>query len=174
MKDLSAGLAGFLPAIILWRLGVIEHWASEFFYAGAATVAVCLMIYYILRTWHHPALLTMLGLFIPLLYYIYVAVVHPIFLPLFYGAAALILLASSIGALIADNWSWSRVGANISFFCTVLLLVLAIGRIELVYTEAGLLATGAFGITRLCDVDLISWLGIIPRWVYKGLEKVWF
>lgn len=173
MKDLSAGLAGFLPAIILWRLGVIESCVPEFFYVAAATIAVCLVVYYILLAWHHPALLTLLGLFIPLLYYIYVAVMHPMFLLLLYAAVALILLSSCIGALIADNWTWSRVGSNIAFFSTVLLLVLAMGRIELIYTEAGLLAAGAYGITRLSDVDLISWMRIIPRGVYRGLEKIW-
>src|SRR5690554_4023584 len=157
MKDLSAGLAGFLPALVLWRLGAIEQWVPQFLCAGAATVIICLIIYYSLRAWQHPALLTLLGLGIPLMYYTYVAVERPIFLPLFYGAAGLILLASCVGALVTDNWSWTGVGSNIAFFCTVLLLVLTIGRIELVYTEAGLLAAGAFGITRLCDVDLLSW-----------------
>jgi hypothetical protein len=173
MKDLSASLAGLVPALILWRLGAIEQCVPQFFCAGAVTVAASLSVYYILRVWQHPALLTLLGLGIPLMFYVYVAVLRPIFLPLFYGAAGLILLASCTGALVTENWTWTGVGSNIAFFCTVLLLVLAIGRVELVYTEAGLLAAGAFGITRLCDVDLLSWCVRIPRWVYSGLEKLW-
>lgn len=174
MKDLSAGLVGFLPAVLLWQLGVIEQCVPEFFYAAAATVSVCFIIYHLLRNWDHPALLTLLSLGFPLMFYIFVAVVQPIFLPLFYGVAALLLLASCIGAFVAGNWSWSGVGTNIAFFCTVLLMVMAMGKVNLVYTEAGLLAAGAFGITRLCDVDLLGWCVWLPRWIYRGLEKIWF
>lgn len=175
MKDLSAGLMGILPAFLLWRLGTIEQCASAFFYASILTVFLCLAVFYILRYWHHPAVLTLLALGLPLMFFVYVAVAHPVFLPLFYAVAALMVVTGCVGALVTANWSWQGVAQNIAFLCSVMLLVTAIGsRLELVYIESGLLAAGAFGITRICAVDLTSWLFLVPRWICRGLEKIWY
>ena len=64
-----------------------------------------------------------------------------------------------------------KVGGNIAYFCTALLLVIGLARGELAYAEAGLLTAGAFGITRLCQVDCFSWISQGARWIYRGLEN---
>lgn len=174
MRDISAVLIGLLPALIFWGLGEAERTAPEFFYAAAAAVAVSLAVYHLLRRWRHPSLLVLLTLGAPLLFYVYVAAEYPEFLFLFYGGCFLVVLAAVLGAVIAGAWSWSEVGGNIAYFCTALLLVIGLARGELAYAEAGLLTAGAFGITRLCQVDCFSWIFRAPRWIYRGLEKLWY
>jgi hypothetical protein len=166
---------GMLPAVLLWRIGAIDRTAALFFYTAFAAIILCLLIYYILHRWHHAAAITLLTLGFPLLFYIFVAVLHPVFLPLFYGTAGLIVIAGVLGAAVSGNWSWAEIGKNLAFFCTVLLVALCIGsRFDLIYVEAGLLASGAFGITRLCDIDMVSWLSHAPRWIARGMHKVWY
>lgn len=173
MKDVSAGLMGLLPATLLCYF--YAKFSSAYFSGGLVAIGLCFLIFYLLQRWHHPAVLILLTLGFPLMFYIFIAVTEPIFLPLFYGTVLLIVVASCLGALIAGDWSWLGVAKNLALFCSVFLLVIAIGRrVELVYVEAGLLAAGAFGITRLSEMDLVSWVFSVPRWLYKGMHKLWY
>jgi len=167
---------GLVPTLLLWQLGtIIDRAAPIFLLSGLIAVGLCLIVYHILHRWHHGTLLTILSLGLPLMYYIFVAASHPVFLPLFYGVIVLVVLAGVLGALVSGKWSWQGLAINIAFFFSVLLLVIFIGsRFELVYVEAGLLAAGAFGITRLCQMNLVSWMALVPRWIYKGMEKIWY
>lgn len=174
LKDLSAGVMGMVPAFILWRLGAIDQFTAIYFFSGLAAVILSLLVYHLLERWHHGGLLVLLTLGIPLMCYVFVAVRHAIFLPLFGGAAVLALMTALVGSIIGDTWSWQGIGINLAFLCTTAFLIVAIGgRLGIIYAEAGLMAAGAFGITRLCQMDLLSWLAFLPRWIYRGLEKLW-
>lgn len=84
------------------------------------------------------------------------------------------ILLALVGALIAEDWSWQGVGVNFAFFATTAIIVAAVsGHLGHVITEGALLAVGAFGITRLCQVNLLSWLAKLPGWIYKGLTGLW-
>lgn len=174
MKDLSAGIMGMAPAFLLWGLGAIDQFKAIYFFSGLAAVILCLLVYHLLDRWHHGGLLVLLTLGIPLMCYVFVAVRHAIFLPLFLGAAVLALMTALVGSMIGDTWSWQGIGINLAFLCTSAFIIVAIGsRLGIVYAEAGLMAAGAFGITRLCQMDLLSWLALFPGWIYRGLEKLW-
>ena len=166
---------GMLPAVSLWLIGAIDRDDPVFFSSALIAIILCLSIFYILRRWHHSSVIILLTLGLPLMFYIYVAVVHPIFLPLFYGTTTLVALAGLLGAAVSGNFTWPEIGRNIAFFASVLLIALLVGsRFGLIYVEAGLLAAGAFGITRLCEMDMISWLSRAPKWIARGMEKIWY
>ncbi len=163
-----------MPAFILWKLGAISQFTSLYFLSGIAAVVLCLVIYYLLAKWHHGGLLVFLTLGIPPMSYIFVAVRYPVFLPLFLGIAILILFTALVGALISETWSWQGIGINLAFLSTATFMVIAIGSsLDVIWVEAGLMATGTFGITRLCEMDLLSWLAHLPGKIYQGLEKLW-
>lgn len=174
MKYLTAVIVGLLPALALSKLGVIQN-KPLFFYVGLITAIAAGLIYYVLDRWPNASVLTILTMGGPILFYVYVAVFHPIFLPLFYGSAGLVLLACLLGALISGDWSWVSIGKKLAFFCTILLMVYIIaGRFSLEYIEAGMLAAGAYAVSRLCDLDFLSWMRTIPLWINRGMEKVWY
>lgn len=174
MKDLSASIMGLVPAFLLWRLGEISHNTYLYFVSGAAAVVLCLLIYYFLAKWHHGGVLVFLTLGIPPMGYIYVAVRHPVFIPLFLGIAVITLFTALVGAMISDTWSWQGIGTNLAFMTAVTFAIIALGfRLGVIWVEAALMATGSFAITRLCDMDLLSWLALFPRRIYQGLEKLW-
>jgi len=174
VKNLSAALAGLVPAVLLSLLNLIVRDEAKFFLGSLAAIVLCLIIYTALGRWHHPAVLTLLSLACPLLYYVYVAVAQPVFLPLFYGGAILVIATGCLGALVVGKWSWQAIGINIAFLSLVILLIIGIGALlEVAYIEAGLLAAGAFGITRMCEVNLIRLFSRVPRMIYKGMEKIW-
>lgn len=174
MKDISAVIIGLIPAFLLWQLGVTNQHTAVYFLSGLAAIALCLVLYYLLNKWRHGGLLVLLTLGIPPMCYVYIAVRHAILTPLFLAGALLAVLAALVGSLIGDNWSWQGVGINLAFFCTSIILIVALGsRFGVVYAEAGLLAAVPFGITRLCHMDLLSWLAFLPRWIYRGMENIW-
>lgn len=174
MKNVSAALFGLFPAVMLWLLGAIDLFLPVYFCGGLAAIGLCLIVYHILHRWHHPGIIAFLTLGTPLMFYVFTAVSHPVFLPLVYGVAFLVGLAGIFGGLVSGNWSWSGVGINIAFLCTVFILIIGLGSlVDIVYIEAGLLAAGGFGITRLCEIDFISWVVRAPRWIHKGMEKIW-
>ncbi|HOC06570.1 MAG: hypothetical protein ACOX21_06120 [Bacillota bacterium] len=174
MKDLSAGIVALVPAFILWRLGAITDDAYLYFISGAGAVVLCLLVYYLLAKWHHGGVLVFLTLGIPPMGYIFVAVRYPVFIPLFLVAAVIVLLTALTGAMISDTWSWEGIGINLAFMTTVTFVIIAFGfSLGVVWVESALMATGAFAITRLCEVDLLSWLALFPRRIYQGLENLW-
>lgn len=173
MKNLSAALMGFVPALLLWRLGAIARFIGPYFTGSFAAVLLCLLIYSILSRWHHGGVLVLLALGIPFLSHVYVAALYPLLLPLFFGVGVLILLTALVGSMLGDVWTWQGVGTNLAFLITVAFLIVALGgRLDILKAEAGLLAAGAFAITRLCQIDLLSWLALLPGWIYRGLEKI--
>lgn len=174
LKDLSAGIVGLMPAFILWRLGTINHDVHLYFISGAGAVVLCLVVYYLLAKWHHGGVLVLLTLGIPPMGYIFVAVRYPAFIPLFLVTAVIVLFAALTGAMISDTWSWEGIGTNLAFMTTVTFIIIAFGfSLGVVWAEAALMAAGAFAITRLCEMDLLSWLALFPRRIYQGLEKLW-
>ncbi len=174
LKDLSAAIMGLVPAFLLWQLGAIDQYTSVYFFGGLAAIVLCLLIYHLLNKWHHGGLLVLLTIGIPLMCYVFVAVRHAIFLPLLLGTALLAVMTALVGSLIGDNWSWQGIGINLAFLFTVCFFIIVIGgRFGVICAEAGLMAAGAFGITRICQMDLLSWLALFPRWIYQGLEKLW-
>lgn len=174
MKSLSAVLAGLCPVFILALTGTIRQNKTSFYIGGIAAIALCLLLYYLLGKWRHGGLLTLLALGVPCLGYVGVAVCHEIFLPLYSWAGALALLASLFGAVIGGNWSWQGIGLNLAFIAATALAIIAAGNVfSIVCIESGLLAAGAFSITRFCEIDILTGLSSIPRWIYRGLEKLW-
>lgn len=174
MKDISAAIMGLVPAFLLWQLGATNQHTAVYFLSGLAAIGLCLIIYYLLNKWHHGGLLVLLTLGIPLMCYVYIAVRHAMLAPLFLAGALLAVLAALAGSLIGNNWSWQGVGINLAFLCTSIFLIVAFGkRFGVLYAEAGLLAAVPFGITRLCQMDFLSWLAALPRWIYRGMEKIW-
>lgn len=163
-----------MPAFILWKLGAISQFTSQYFLSGIAAIVLCLLCYHLLVKWHHGGLLVFLTLGIPPMSYIFVAVRYPVFLPLFLGIAILILFAALVGAMISETWSWQGIGVNLAFLSTVTFIVISLGTsLGVIWIEAGLMATGAFGITRLCEMNFLSWLTRFPGRIYQGLEKLW-
>lgn len=174
MKDLSAVLAGLVPVLIIWRVAGLEEAGGFLFFCGLVAVLTCLLIYNLLNYWPHGGLLALLSLGLFPLFYIFVAVEHSVFVPLFLGTAVLAILLTLVGALIAEDWSWQRIGINFSFFTATAIAVATIAsQFGHTVVEGALLAVGTFGITRLCGVDLLSWLGRLPGWIYRGLVKLW-
>lgn len=174
MKDLSAVLAGFVPVLVLWQVTDLETASGFLLFSGLVAVLTCLLIYNLLSFWPHEGLLGLLSLGLPPLFYIYIAVRHEVFLPLFLGAVVLAILLSLVGALIDEDWSWQRIGANFSFLSTTAILVVIVaGQFGHTVVEGALLSVGTFGITRLCNVDLLSWLRRLPGWIYRGLDRLW-
>lgn len=173
MKDISAALIGLVPAAMLWCLGISGKFAPLYFFCGLVSIGLCLLIYLLVQRLQDGAALILLALGFPLMFYVFVAASHPIFLPLFYGMAGLVVLTGCLGTLISGNWSWLTVGRNIGFMCSVLLIVVVIGRwLDVLYIEAGILAVGAFGITRICEMDFVSWVGPQIRKVNARIDKV--
>ena len=174
MKNLSAAVAGLVPALLMWSSGAIDLFLLPFLASSLGAVALCLLTYWLLDRWHHGGVLVLLILGIPALCYVYVALRQPIFLPLFWGAALLALLTSLVGAMIGDTWSWRGIGKNLAFFAAVAFVIIAVGsQFGVICAEGGMMAAGAFGVTRLCQIDLLSWLARLPGWVYRGLKKLW-
>lgn len=174
MKDISAVIMGLVPAFLLWQLGATDQHTAVYFLSGLAAMALCMIIYYLLTKWHHGGMLVLLTLGIPTMCYVYIAVLHPVLAPLFLAGALLAVFAALVGSVIGNNWSWQGVGINLAFLCTCIFLIIIIGsRFGVVYAEAGLLAAVPFGVTRLCQMDLLSWLAPLPGWIYRGLENLW-
>ena len=174
MKDISAAIMGLVPAVLLWQLGATNQHTALYFLSGLAAMALSMTIYYLLNKWHHGGMLVLLTLGIPLMCYVYVAVLHPVLAPLFLAGALLAVLAALVGSVIGNNWSWQGVGINLAFLCTSIFLIIIIGsRFGVVCAEAGLLAAVPFGVTRLCQMDFLSWLAPLPGWIYRGLGNLW-
>lgn len=172
MKEVSAILIGLVPAVLLCAFGMSEAYVSLFFLCSLTAAILSLLIYSLLQRWHHAAVLTFLALGLPLMFYVFVAAIYPIFLTLFYGAAGLVVLAGCLGALISGTWSWQSIGINIGYMFSVLLAIIGLGQwLDTLFIEAGVLAAAAFAITRLCDIDFVSGTLRALRRV-KGPEKI--
>lgn len=157
MKEVSAVLIGLVPAVLLYAFGMADAYAPLFFVCSLAAAIFSLLVYSLLQRWHHAAVLTLLALGLPLMFYVFVAASYPVFLAIFYGAAGLVVLAGCLGALISGTWSWQSIGINIGFMFSVLLAIIGLGLwLDTLFVEAGVLAAAAFAITRLCDIDFVS------------------
>jgi len=174
-RDASAIIIAFIPAIIMILTGNAGRSGGAYLLASAATAAAALLVYHLLRRWHHPGIVMLLAVGVPAMFHVYLATHMPILLPVYYAVIVLVAISSCLGAQVSGQWHWQGAGINACFFTTVLLAVLAAGAcLGRVYAEAGLLAAGAFGITRLCNIDLLSWMRIIPQGIHKLMEKVWY
>jgi|SRR5690554_523386 len=175
VKDISAAIIGLLPVGILWQAGFIQRSIPEYIFGSLASILLCLIIYHLYQRWHHAAVVTLGALGCPLMFYVFVAVDYPAFLPLFYGITLLVVLASGLGALVSGNWSWQGVGINLAFFSTLILFCFGVGSwFDMAYVEAGVLAILSFGITRLCGINILGWIFIAPRLIHQGMQKIWY
>jgi hypothetical protein len=175
MKDLSSLLAGLLPWALLRYAGLIP--SDDYIITGivVASLFVMQVFHFGLNRWHHPGILIILALGQPAMTWVYMAARQELFLPVFYGLALLVLVSANLGAWLQGAWDWGQVGVNIAFFATGLVLagnLAAISGIE--GLQVAVLTCSAYGITRLCGVDLLSWVRHLPILIMRGLEKLWY
>lgn len=174
-RDVSAIIIAFVPAIIIVFAGQARRSGDIFFLVSAAAVVLSLIVFHLLRRWPHPGVLMLLAVGVPAMLHVFVATHMPLFLPLFYAFIALVAISSCLGALVTGCWHWSGVGSNAGYFMAVLLAgVLAGVYLGREHAEACLLAASAFSITRLCNVDLLSWMRIVPKGIHNLMEKLWY
>lgn len=165
---------GLFPAFLLCNLGIIDQHKAAYFASALAAVILCLLVHFTLTKWHHGGLLVLLTLGLPPMGYVFVAVRQPVFMPLLGVALVVALTAALVGCLAGGTWSWQGIGINLAFLLSVAMLIISLGSVlGVAYVESGLIAAGAFSITHLCQIDLLSGFSLLPNLIYRGLEKLW-
>ncbi|MTI95299.1 MAG: hypothetical protein FH749_07400 [Firmicutes bacterium] len=173
MRDMTAVGLGVL-AIFLSR-SLVPRDFEIYLYSGLAAIALCLLIWHLLQRFPHPALLMLISVGLPAMYFVYVAALWPKFILLFYGLFALVIAGGIVGTLLAGSWTWGGLGRHIGYFATVLVLSVSIGGyFGSVYIEGAMVASVGFSITRLCRLNVFWLFAFLPRLIYKGMEKLWY
>ncbi len=174
-RIVSAVLIGFVPVVLMIATSQAGNSRNLMLMVAAGTIAASLAVFYLLFRWGHPSMLMLLAVYMPAGFLVFLAVHHPIFLPLFYAGAGLVLITSCLGAALAGRWNWLQVGTNGAFFSVMLLAASATGLVMgQAWGEASLMTVGAFSIARLCNVDLLGWLRVIPGAFHWLMEKIWY
>ena len=174
-RTASAVLIGFVPVVLMILTNQAGKNSNLMLMVAAATVAVSLLFCYILRRWSHPGIFMLLAVYMPAVFWVFLAASYPIFLPLFYAGVVLVLITSCLGAALAGKWGWFAVGGYGAFFAGMLMVATLTGlTMGQVWGEASLMTVGAFAIARICNIDVLGWLRVMPHAVHYVMEKVWY